>query len=149
MLNIVVLLPLYNELSGYFVLRCISHLLPLKLCLVSPPPSNVKNHRFLIILINKIFSASYPALCGCRVADPHHLDAYADTDPAFHFDADQVCILPFTLMRIRILPFNLMRIRTQILPLIFFQILTLQCSIMASKACPFSFRCGSGSCFSL
>jgi hypothetical protein len=53
------------------------------------------------------------------VADPHHIDAdpafHFEADPTFHFDADPES------------PFNLMRIR--ILPLAFFQIWNLQCSI--------------------
>jgi hypothetical protein len=69
-------------------MRCISYPFHLIVsCLANPlTPFHCKKSLFLIIQINIIFSASYPALCGCRVADPHHLDA--DAVPAFHFDAD-------------------------------------------------------------
>jgi hypothetical protein len=49
---------------------------------------------------------------GSSVADPHHLDADPDPDPAFHFDAESVRILLFNLMRIliRFLPLTFSRI---------------------------------------
>jgi hypothetical protein len=73
---------------------------------------------------------------GVPVPYPHHVDA--DTDPAFHFDADPD---PTFYSDVDLDPdpaINLMWIRIRILPLISFQIWTLQSSKRRSKASNFS-----------